>query len=320
MRADRLLAMMLLLRARGKMTSQALAAELEVSQRTILRDVEALTIAGVPVYADGGHGGGIALDENYRVTLTGLEEAEVQALFVSSSAKLLGDIGLGAAAERTLHKLFAALPAPHQPSVEHIRQRIHIDPVWWWHDSQPLPFWQALQQAVYEDRCIQVVYENRQGNLVERVLEPYSLVAKSSLWYLIARYADGEPHTYRVSRFHQVTLLEAHFKRRADFDLATYWHDHLAEFTASLADYSFTLRLHPDRLNFAQWLTPGRWTILHPADESGWITVRFQIETLELAKMLVFGLGNQADVIEPAELREAVVNAARVLVEHHTGA
>src|SRR5689334_5817881 len=98
MRADRLLGIMLLLRMRGKMTSLALAEELEVSQRTILRDVEALTIAGVPVYADGGHGGGIALDENYRVTLTGLEEAEVRALFVSSSAKLLGDIGLGDAA------------------------------------------------------------------------------------------------------------------------------------------------------------------------------------------------------------------------------
>jgi predicted DNA-binding transcriptional regulator YafY len=317
MRADRLLAIMLLLRTRGKMTSLALAEELEVSQRTILRDVEALTMAGVPVYADGGHGGGIALDENYRVTLTGLEETEVRALFVSSSAKLLSDIGLGDAAERTLRKLFAALPAPHQPSVEHIRQRIHIDPVWWWHDSQPLPFWADLQQAVYEDRCIRVVYENRQSEIVERVLEPYSLVAKSSLWYLVARYEDGDLHTYRVSRFHHVTLLDKHFQRASDFDLATYWQEHIEDFPASLANYTFTLRLHPDRLNFAQWLTPGRWEILNPADAAGWVTVRFQMETLELAKMLVFGLGKQTHVIEPDELRYAVLDAARDLVEHY---
>jgi predicted DNA-binding transcriptional regulator YafY len=317
MRADRLLAIMLLLRTRGKMTSLTLAEELEVSQRTILRDVEALTMAGVPVYADGGHGGGIALDENYRVTLTGLEETEVRALFVSSSAKLLSDIGLGDAAERTLRKLFAALPAPHQPSVEHIRQRIHIDPVWWWHDSQPLPFWADLQQAVYEDRCIRVVYENRQSEIVERVLEPYSLVAKSSLWYLVARYKDGDLHTYRVSRFHQVTLLDEHFQRASDFDLATYWQEHIEDFPASLANYTFTLRLHRDRLNFAQWLTPGRWEILNPADAAGWVTVRFQMETLELAKMLVFGLGKKAEVIEPDELRHAVLDAARDLVEHY---
>jgi predicted DNA-binding transcriptional regulator YafY len=317
MRADRLLAIMLLLRARGKMTSQALAAELEVSQRTILRDIDALTIAGVPVYADGGHGGGIALDENYRVTLTGLEETEVRALFVSSSAKLLSDIGLGDAAERTLRKLFAALPTLHQPSVEHIRQRIHIDPVWWWHDTQPLPFWAELQQAVYEDWCIRVVYENRQGEIEERVLEPYSLVAKSSLWYLVARNEAGDLRTYRVSRFHQVTRLDEHFDRDAAYDLATYWAEHLQEFPASLANYTFTLRLHPERLNFAQWLTPGRWEILNPADEAGWVTVRFQMETLELAKMLVFGLGKQAEIIEPDDLRNAVLDTIRDIMAQH---
>src|SRR5690606_34139 len=140
MRADRLLAIILLLQTRGKMTAQALADELEVSRRTILRDLDALSAAGVPIYAEGGHGGGITLDENYKVTLTGLKEAEVRSLFLSSNARLLADIGLGEAAESTLLKLLAALPVPHQPSVDHIRQRILIDPVWWWHDLQPLPF------------------------------------------------------------------------------------------------------------------------------------------------------------------------------------
>src|SRR5689334_22347708 len=188
MRADRLLAIMLLLQTRGKMTAQSLADKLEVSRRTILRDIDALAVAGVPVYAEGGHGGGIALDEQYRTTLAGLQANEVRTLFVGTNTQLLSEIGLGAAADRTLLKLQAILPAAHRPSVEHIRQRILIDPVWWWRDAQPLPFWERLQQAVYEDRCVQALYEHQTGEVVERALNPYSLVAKSSVWYLVAEH------------------------------------------------------------------------------------------------------------------------------------
>lgn len=312
MRADRLLAVVLLLQARGKMTAQALADELEVSRRTILRDVDALSIAGVPLYADGGHGGGIALDENYRTTLTGLQEAEVRSLFVSTNTSLLRDIGLGEAAESTLLKLFAALPARYQPSVDHIRQRIHIDPLWWWYDSQPLPFWTELQQAVYEDRQIHAVYEHYNHEVVERDLEPYSLVNKSSWWYLIAK-RDGELRTYRMSRFHSITVLDTHFQRDEDFDLETYWQEHLQEFVETMSEYSFTLRAHPSRMNFAKWLTPGRCEILEAPDD-GWITARFHLESIDLASMMVFGLGRQAVVVEPAELREAVLNAAHELL------
>src|SRR5215204_5255972 len=116
MRADRLLSIILLLQRQGKMTTQTLADELDVSRRTILRDLDALSAANVPVYTDGGHGGGVALDENYRTTLTGLAEAEIRALFIASSSGLLDQLGLGEAAERTQLKLFAALPEPHQPS------------------------------------------------------------------------------------------------------------------------------------------------------------------------------------------------------------
>src|SRR5512145_2028347 len=141
MRADRLITLIMRLQTRGKVTAQTLAAELGVSRRTILRDVEALSAAGIPIYTEGGHGGGIALDENYRLSLTGLKESEVHSLFISGNNQLLNDIGLGEAAENTLLKLFAALPALHRPSVDHIRQRIHIDPLWWWQDAEPLPFW-----------------------------------------------------------------------------------------------------------------------------------------------------------------------------------
>jgi predicted DNA-binding transcriptional regulator YafY len=316
MRADRLLAIMLLLQTRGKMTAQSLADKLEVSRRTILRDIDALSAAGVPVYAEGGHGGGIALDEHYRTTLAGLQDKEVRTLFVGDNTQLLSEIGLGDAAESTMLKLRAVLPASHQPSVEHMRQRILIDPVWWWRDAQPLPSWEQLQQAVYEDRCIRAVYERHNGVVIERILEPYSLVAKSSVWYLIADHA-GELRTYRVLRFRQITLLDTHFHRREDFDLLTYWHEQLQHFGELISEYGFTLRMHPNRMNFVKEVVPGRYHQIELADSDGWITVQFQLDSMDLARMLVFGLGAHAIVVEPQELHEAVVNTACAILNKH---
>jgi len=317
MRADRLVSIVMLLQARGRLTAALLAHELGVSRRTILRDVEALSFAGIPIYAQGGHEGGIALDEGYRTTLTGLNRAEVQSLFVSSNARLLRDVGLGDAAEGGLLKLLASVPAQHQPSIDYIRQRILIDPLWWWHDTQPTPYIDELQRAVYEDRLAVVVYENHEGAVTERTLEPYSLVAKSSLWYLIARH-DGAFKMYRLSRFHQVTLLDAHFSRQPDFDLERYWHEQGQQFLSAIEYTTFTLRIEDSRLGFIRWLTPGRFEIV--AASAGWSTVEFKLESIELAKMLIFGLGAQAEVVAPDSLREAVVAAAQTVLRMHAGA
>lgn len=313
MRADRLISMMMLLQTRGKMTANVLANELEVSRRTILRDVEALSIAGIPIYTDGGHGGGITLDENYRTKLTGLNEAEIQTLFLAGNNQLLKEVGLGEAADRTLRKLFASLPARHQPSVDYIRQRIYIDPVWWWHDAKPLPFWSELQDAVYQDRCIQAVYENYEGEVAERLLEPYSLVSKSSSWYLIAK-SKGKLRTFRISRFHQIVLLDTTFHRDKTFELISYWHEHLNKFASAFSEYKFSLRIHPDRVNFVRWLTPGRY-IEEGVDDAGWVTMHFQIDSKHLAQMLVFGLGTQCEVIKPLTLKEEVLYACRAILD-----
>jgi predicted DNA-binding transcriptional regulator YafY len=316
MRADRLLSIMMLLQNRGKTTAQVLARELGVSRRTILRDIDALSFAGVPIYAEGGHGGGIALDENYRVSLTGLKEGEVRALFVSNLSRLLTDIGLGQAAEATLPKLFVALPELHKQAVERIRQRVYIDPLWWWHDAQPLPFWDDLQRAVYEDRRVHTTYEHYDGETVERVLEPYSLVAKASLWYLVA-LRDGEFCTYRVSRFHDVTLLDGHFHRREDFDLAAYWQGNAQQFVATLAQYQFTLRIDSRRMYLARWYTPGRCEVVEPAGEDGWLSARFQVESEDVARTFVLGFGAQATVVEPQALRESVLALAYDVLMHY---
>jgi len=305
MRADRLLSMLLLLQTRGKLTTQTLAKELGVSRRTILRDIDALSYAGIPIYADGGHGGGVSLDENYRTTLTGLNETEIRALFISENTQLMNDIGLGEATRRLQHKLSAALPLEQQSIVAQVRQRIYLDPAWWWQDDTPLPFWGDLQKAVFEDYRIQAVYENFNGEVAERLLEPYSLVAKAALWYLIAK-RDGAYRLYRVARFHSIQIQNMHFERDHGFDLIKFWHEHLKEFRESIAEYTFTLRIHPDRLGFVQSLMPGHFQIIQIDPRNGWKTLRFQVESIDLAKMLVFGLGNQAAILDPPELREAI--------------
>jgi predicted DNA-binding transcriptional regulator YafY len=314
MRADRLLSILMLLQSRGRLTAQTLADELSVSRRTILRDVEALSYSGVPIYTDGGHGGGISLDENYRTTLTGLNESEVRALFISENTQILNDIGLGDATRRMIQKLSAALPSAQQSLVQGLRQRIYIDPTWWWQETQPMPFWSELEKAVFEDHQIQVRYENYNGEVAERTLEPYSLVAKASTWYLIAKRGQ-QMRLYRVSRFHTIRLLETRFHREKDYDLMTFWQTHAQAFRDALAEYSFTLQVHPDRLGFIQTLVPGRFQVLSTDPASGWHRLNFQLESVDLAKMLVFGLGSQAVVLNPPELHAAVLSRARELLE-----
>ena len=177
-------------------------------------------------------------------------------------------------------------------------------------------FWDDLQQAVYEDRVIEATYEHYRGDIVERVLEPYSLVNKSSNWYLIAR-RDDTFRTYRVTRFHQVRLLDQRFTRHPDYDLPGYWQEHLQEFVDSFSEYRCTLRIHPDREAFVKWLVPGRWEIVGHADEDGWLTLNLMMDSPLLAKMLVFGLGTAGQVVAPDELRAAVLNDARTLLQHY---
>ena len=315
MRADRLLTIILLLQTRGKMTARELAEEVGVSRRTILRDINALSFSGIPVYSEGGHGGGIALIEEYRTTLTGLNKSEVQTLFLASNNHALRDVGLGDASQNLLMKLLAALPKMHHSTADHIRQRLMIDPTWWWHDTAILPFWDELQRAVYEDRLIEATYENYDGNITERILAPYSLICKSSLWYLLAE-RDQELRTYRVSRFHSVRVIDQSFSRRPDFDLPTYWQEHIKNFESSFGGYRCTLRIHQERETFVKWLMPGRWELVQAADEKGWITLSLMMDTDLLAKMLVFGLAGFVEVISPAELTESVAAHAREVLQH----
>ncbi|MRR30303.1 WYL domain-containing protein [bacterium] len=314
MRADRLLSIILLLQTRGKLTAKMLAEELEVSRRTILRDINALSFSGVPVYSEGGHGGGFSLAEEYRTTLTGLNTLEVQSLFVSNNNEALRDVGLGDAGERLVLKLLAALPNAHHSTADHIRQRLMIDPTWWWHDDALSPFWEDIQRAVYEDRMIKATYENFDGEIRERILAPYSLVCKSSVWYLLAE-RDRELRTYRVDRFHSVILLDESFMRRPDFDLPTYWRAHAQGTDLFTSGYHCILRIHPERLSLIKTLMPGRWELASDAEDQGWKTLSLSMDSELQAKMLIFGLVGYIEVVKPGELKEAVAAQARELLK-----
>jgi predicted DNA-binding transcriptional regulator YafY len=278
MRADRLLSILLLLQAHQRQTARELAQRLEVSERTILRDMSALGSAGIPVRAERGVGGGWMLLDSYRTTLTGLKEVEVQALFLTRPQRLLADLGLDKAAEAGLLKLLAALPSASRRGAQDISQRIHVDVGGWRRAEEATPHLPALQEAVWQERRVRIVYQRGDELVVERVVDPLGLVAKGSVWYLVAG-VDGEPRSYRVSRVREATLLEEPCLRPEDFDLVGYWERSTQEFTAALPRYPATLRVKASLLGR---LRQGeRYTQIEAEeapDEAGWARVEMRLE------------------------------------------
>jgi predicted DNA-binding transcriptional regulator YafY len=251
--------------------------------------------------------------EEYRTSLTGLNQFEVQSLMVMNNNHALREVGLGDAADQLLMKMLAGLPKTQRTTADHIRQRLLIDPTWWWHDPAMPSFWDDLQKAVYEDRLIEATYENYKGEITERVLAPYSLVCKSSLWYLLAE-REGELRTYRVNRFHSIRILDRSFTRREDFNLPEYWQIHLQGFQEEFSDLNYVFRIHPDRMTSLKLLLPGRWKVTGEPDGRGWLTVSLNLDSDLLAEMLVFGLGGFVEILEPAGLMKDVQDKARKLM------
>ncbi len=317
MRADRLLSLMLLLQTRGRMTARELAEKLEVSERTIYRDFDALGAAGIPVYGDHGPGGGYALLDSYRTNLTGLTEDEVRTLFMSGAAqKPLADLGLTQASEIAQLKLSASLPTSQLRDAEHMRQRIYFDSGSWFQPQESVPHLQTLQEAIWHDRQVYIAYQRGDGSYGERLINPYGLVAKATVWYLVASIGD-DMRVYRVSRINAVAICEACFTRETHFDLAAYWSDWCAEFEANRPQYPVKLRITPE----IAVLLPLLWGegIRKRLDEAakspinGWLEAMFTFESIESARTNIMGLGTQAEVIEPLELREAIAEMAQAI-------
>jgi predicted DNA-binding transcriptional regulator YafY len=315
MRADRLLSILLLLQVHQRMTASELAERLEVSTRTILRDMEALSMAGIPVVAARGLGGGWSLMEEYRTNLTGLNAAEAQALFLNPPLRLLQDLGLSKASEAAFIKALAALPGMARRSAEYIRQRIYIDSAGWHRSEENIAFLPVLQDAIWQECRLRLSYQRGEGEVVERWVDPLGLVAKGSVWYLVAG-VDGEPRTYRVSRILDAQVGDEPCVRPENFNLAAYWEQSTRDFVASLPSYRVTARINPAILPLFRALVRfTRIEEIHPPDEDGWqkLLIRFDIE--EEACLYTLGFGAQIEVLEPPELREKIVRMAHEVLE-----
>jgi predicted DNA-binding transcriptional regulator YafY len=309
MRADRLLSIMLLLQVHQRVTSRELARRLEVSERTIHRDMEALGAAGIPVYAERGSSGGWALSEAYQTNLTGLNESEIQALFLTTP-QLLADLGLHQAADAALIKLMAALPTISRRDAEFARQRIHVDGAGWLRAREALPFLPTVQEALWQDRKLQLTYQRGDDCTVERLVDPLGLVAKGSVWYLVAA-VDGSPRTYRVARVRAATVTKKACERPADFDLAAHWEQSSIEFRANLPRYPATLRAQPAVLPALH--APGRYARVDRVgepDADGWLRVNMLFEEEHNACEYVLSFGPRIEVLEPPTLRDLVRQAA----------
>jgi predicted DNA-binding transcriptional regulator YafY len=314
MKADRLLSLLLLLQAHGRMTGRQLATKLEVSERTVHRDMEALCAAGVPVFALRGAQGGWQLEENWRTQVPGLDEHELRALLMAQP-RALGDARLAHAAERALGKLMAALPATMREQAVSIRQRVHVDGTGWRGTSENLSMLPVVQDAVSRDRRLAITYWRRGGECVERTIDPLGLVAKGSAWYLVARTSEGF-RTYRVSRIEKATLLELPSERPADFDLAAYWTESSTRFSQERPMFNARLRIEP---RVAQWLKVWRvgWSeeTIDPPPADGWVTLRMTFDTEEEACFVVLGIGPRVDVLEPESLRARVAAQAAAVID-----
>ncbi|MDG0875741.1 YafY family transcriptional regulator [Paenibacillus thiaminolyticus] len=315
MRADRLLSIVLLLQNHGKLTSKELARQLEVSERTIMRDMDALSAAGIPVYADRGSNGGWMLAEGYRTTLTGMKATELLSLLLIPST-LLDDLGLREEGDSALRKLLASTTAEQRRDAEIARERLHIDGAGWHETTQDSsPFLSLLQEAVWEERAVRVDYEREDG-VVTRTLHPLGLVAKRNVWYVVAETGDAALRTYRLSRLRHAELLDETFMRPAGFDLASYWAQSTAQFTASLPRYPARIRLRDDML---ERLSLDRYVRVGPvrAAGGGWSEAEVEFHTLESAAESILRFGPRMEALAPAELRATVIAEAKALLAHY---
>ena len=315
MRADRLLSILLLLQSRGRVTARQLAQRLEVSERTILRDMEALSGSGVPVLADRGNGGGWRLLDDYQTRLTGLSLGEIQSLFLARPARVLADLGIKRESEAALIKLQASLPAGVRHHAESARRRIHIDPRGWRDPAETIPCLPVLLDAVWRGRQVRFLYAREGCEPVERAGHPLGLVAKGSTWYLVARTSsepDAAPHTYRVSRISEACLVDEPADHPENFDLAAYWERSAMEFREKLPRYFATFLVTPAVMKWARYRG---WRLQEeqPQGERIRIKLRFDIEDEAVQFGLSFGAA--VEVLDPPELRQKVLAGARAILE-----
>ncbi|OUS68623.1 hypothetical protein B1748_33330 [Paenibacillus sp. MY03] len=328
MRASRLVTILLLLQNRGKMTARELSEQVEVSERTILRDMEELSASGVPVYAERGKEGGWLLTEGYRTSLTGIHADELAALLFASRTDLLSDLGHERQLQAAMQKLLAAATDSARSGAEAARRKLHIDGAGWHPNRQqrePAPCLAAAQEAVWAERQLRIAYM-RDGAQKSRIVTPLGLVAKRDVWYLIAGTEGDGIRTFRVSRLLEAEVLADCFKPPAGFDLAAYWEASLEQFRERLPRYPAKLGISPTvlgRLEAERFVKVLRVEDAEPGtnerrnvrdqliNEAEWLVAEVEFETPESACGIVLSYGGRMQVLEPPELLRRVQDEIR---------
>ncbi len=318
MRASRLLSILLLLQSRGKLTAQQLADSLEVSVRTIYRDIGSLHSAGVPLYGDAGPAGGYQLLGGYRTRLTGLTADEAGALSMTGMPAAAAELGLGAVLATAQLKLAAALPAELRARAARIQQRFHLDAPGWYNAGDASPHLAAVADAVWNQHRIAVCYRRWAAPTdVTRTLDPHGVVLKAGKWYLVARIGD-QFRCYKVSQILSLTTLNEPFDRDDDFDLPGFWSSFVAEFRDRLYQREATIRLSPAGTErFRELMSSAVVRALDetatPPDPDGWVTAVVPIESLEHAEAEFLRLGARVEIMSPKDLRERLAAEAQRL-------
>lgn len=309
MRADRLLSILLLLQNRGKITSRELADTLEVSERTIFRDMEALSASGIPVLAERGRDGGWMLSEGYKTSLTGMKPKEISSLLLSADPAILNALGIQedfSAAARKLEAVSSTLPGS---PLHFLTQCIHIDGAGWHPSDESFPYLALLQEALWSNRKVQMAYL-RDGERTDRLISPLGLVAKRGVWYVVAD-SGGGLRTYRVSRMADAEITNETFARPEEFELARYWENSTQSFKAALPRYPVKLLLTDKGLHRLEQERYVTITGREQASLPGWLSVEAEMATVEFALRIILSLGPEALIHEPQELLDNVLSSIK---------
>jgi predicted DNA-binding transcriptional regulator YafY len=319
MRASRLVNLLLLLQTRGGMTAAELSRELEVSVRTIHRDVDALSASGVPIYAERGPLGGVRLVDGYRTRLTGMTADEAEALFLSGLPGPAAELGLGTVVAAARLKVLAALPTELRARASRLVERFHLDAAGWFRTGETAPCLPALAETVWDARRVTIRYE-RGDSTVERTIDPLGLVLKAGVWYVVAA-ADGQIRTYRASRVADVKPLDERFERPRDFDLPAFWAESSAAYEREAPRIDVVVRIRTERLPLLADAVGSRVVEtaerLDEPDPDGWQRLRLRMDWPEEAPRRLLYAGHNVEVLEPAEIRDRVLELARGIVDRY---
>lgn len=306
MRADRLIALLMILQNRNGATANALAAELEVSERTIYRDLSALSAAGIPVYTQSGPGGGCFLVEDYRTDLTGMTSDQARALFMLSIPAPLDQLGFSQDLKAAFLKLSAALPSTLRNDETQTRQRLYLD---WGFDLSldgRTPHLKIVQQAVWEDRLLCLRYRSLYSPWIEpfeHTVAAYSLVAWAGEWYLVC-FWEQLARVIRVRDIETSEILPAKFSRDPDFELSRFWQEWRRQYQSNRPVFTARVRVAPQMAVNLPLIDAGA------PDERGWVTASLQYDTFEAARARILSYGGSVEVLEPQALRCSVQDYA----------